>query len=87
MLSFLVDQLPLCSTEGASWIAILIIDMMLQRPDLQASAQVLKPLVLHFSSTYSPLAAHVVFLLEVSYKWPKVIHCIVLIFMTYASSC
>ncbi|KDR22170.1 AP-5 complex subunit beta-1-like isoform X2 [Zootermopsis nevadensis] len=64
MLSFLVDQLPLCSTEGASWIAIQIIDMMLQRPDLQASAQVLKPLVLHFSSTYSPLAAHVVFLLE-----------------------
>jgi hypothetical protein len=68
MLSFLVDQLPLCSTEGAAWIAMQIIDLMLQKPDLQASAQVLKPLVLHFSSTYSPLAAHIVFLLEVSCK-------------------
>jgi len=65
MVSFLVDQLPLCSTEGAAWIAMQIIDMMLCMPDLQASAQVLKPLVLHFSSTYSVLAAHVVFLLEV----------------------
>lgn len=66
MVSFLVDQLPLCSTEGAAWIAMQIIDMMLHKPNLQASAQVLKPLVLHFSSTYSTVAGHVVFLLEVS---------------------
>lgn len=66
MVSFLVDQLPLCSSEGAAWIAMQIIDMMLHKPDIQASAQVLKPLVLHFASTYNTLAAHVVFLLEVS---------------------
>lgn len=65
MVSFLVDHLPLCSTEGAAWIAMQIIGMMLHSPDIQASGQVLKPVVLHFSSTYSTLAAHVVFLLEV----------------------
>ncbi|XP_023718936.2 AP-5 complex subunit beta-1 [Cryptotermes secundus] len=64
MVSFLVDQLPLCSTEGVAWITMQIIDMMLHKPDLQASAQVLKPLVLHFSNTYSTVAGHVVFLLE-----------------------
>jgi len=65
MVSFLVDHLPLCSNEGAAWIAMQIIGMMLHNPDTQASAQVLKPVVLHFSSTYSTLAAHIVFLLEV----------------------
>ncbi|XP_069700066.1 AP-5 complex subunit beta-1-like isoform X1 [Periplaneta americana] len=64
MVSFLVDQLPLCSTEAVAWISLQIVDMMLHRPDLQASAPVLKPLVLHFCSTYSTLAAHIVLLLE-----------------------
>ncbi|KAJ9594123.1 hypothetical protein L9F63_014439, partial [Diploptera punctata] len=64
MVSFLVDQFPLCSTEGIAMISHNIIGMMMHRPDLQVSAQVLKPLVLQFSSTYSTLAAHIVFLLE-----------------------
>ena len=66
MVSFLVDQFPLCSTEGVAVIASHVFGMMMHRPDLQASAQVLTPLILHFSNTYSPLASHVVLLLEVS---------------------
>ncbi|PSN56344.1 hypothetical protein C0J52_03746 [Blattella germanica] len=64
MVSFLVDHLPLCSTECTAWIATQIISMMVQHPDLQNSAQVLTPLVLHFSATYSTLNAYIVLLLE-----------------------
>ncbi|XP_066993200.2 AP-5 complex subunit beta-1 [Anabrus simplex] len=64
IVSFLMDQLPLCTCEGMIWIATQLISMMMSRTELQASAQVLKPLLLNYACTYNVAAFHMLLMLE-----------------------
>ncbi|CAG2060301.1 unnamed protein product, partial [Timema podura] len=63
MVSFLLDQLVLCTKEGSFWIICLVMEMMRSRTDLQMSVQVLKPILIHNLRVYNPQSFHVVHLL------------------------
>nr|CAD7596598.1 unnamed protein product [Timema genevievae] len=58
MVSFLLDQLVLCTKEGSFWIICLVMEMMRSRTDLQMSVQVLKPILIHNLRVYNPQSFH-----------------------------
>nr|CAD7430698.1 unnamed protein product [Timema monikensis] len=58
MVSFLLDQLVLCTKEGSFWIICLVMEMMRSRADLQLSVQVLKPILIHNLRVYNPQSFH-----------------------------